>query len=72
MRDDIAGCTEACTKTCLLDRGIGETVKTFVHLMKPVDHSKVIVSNESDVQESRKRALIAKDEADKRGLNVID
>jgi len=35
QRELIAGCTEPCTKTCMLDRGLGETVKTFVTLMRP-------------------------------------
>ena len=35
QRDEIAGCTEPCTKTCQLDRGMGETVRTFLTLMKP-------------------------------------
>jgi MoaA/NifB/PqqE/SkfB family radical SAM enzyme len=34
QRDDIANCTATCTKTCLLDRGLAETAKTFFHLMK--------------------------------------
>lgn len=44
LRDDIASCTATCTKTCLLDRGFGETVKTFMRLMKP--HVPVATSDE--------------------------
>ncbi len=35
LRESIARCTAPCTKTCLLDRGLSETVKSFVTLMKP-------------------------------------
>jgi MoaA/NifB/PqqE/SkfB family radical SAM enzyme len=35
LRESIAKCTAPCTKTCLLDRGFSETVKTFFTLMKP-------------------------------------
>ena len=35
VRDGIAKCTEPCTKTCLLDRGLKETVSTYVRLVSP-------------------------------------
>ncbi len=39
MRHRIAKCTKPCTVTCLLDRGMSDTVKTFVKLVMPNDHS---------------------------------
>ena len=39
LRHRIAKCTKPCTVTCLLDGGMTDTVKTFVKLVMPNDHS---------------------------------
>jgi MoaA/NifB/PqqE/SkfB family radical SAM enzyme len=35
LRDRIARCTRPCTVSCLLDRGLKDTVATFVKLVTP-------------------------------------